>query len=85
MSSGRMKARIYVMPKESVLDPQGQAIAHALGNMGFADIKEVRQGKLFEIEIDQKNPEEAKSTLKQICEKLLANTVIETYRVDIGE
>jgi phosphoribosylformylglycinamidine synthase subunit PurS len=71
------------MPKEGVLDPQGKAIAHALGTLGFAGVGEVRQGKVIELELRAASETEARAELEQMCKKLLANTVIESYRVEI--
>jgi phosphoribosylformylglycinamidine synthase len=76
-----MKARIFVTLREGVLDPQGQAIAGALAALGFSGVKSVRQGKVFDIELSDGRDAEAR--LKAMCEKLLANTVIEDYRVTI--
>ena len=76
-----MKTRVYVTLKNGVLDPQGKAIQNALGGLGFDGVASVRQGKMFDIELaDAKGGEER---LKAMCEKLLANTVIENYRVEI--
>lgn len=77
-----MKARIFVTLKDGVLDPQGQAIQGALGALGFEGVSAVRQGKVFEIELSRSDDAEAR--LKAMCEKLLANTVIEDFRVEIG-
>ena len=74
-----MKARVTIMLKTGVLDPQGQAIAHALGAMGFEGVGGVRQGKVIELDLPDGTPEE---TVAEMCEKLLANTVIESYRVE---
>jgi phosphoribosylformylglycinamidine synthase subunit PurS len=71
------------MPKEGVLDPQGKAIAHALGTLGFAGVGEVRQGKVIELELRAASETEARAELEQMCKKLIANTVIESYRVEI--
>jgi phosphoribosylformylglycinamidine synthase len=71
------------MPKEGVLDPQGKAIGHALGTLGFKDVGEVRQGKVIELELRASSESEARAELEQMCKKLLANTVIESYRVEI--
>jgi phosphoribosylformylglycinamidine synthase len=78
-----MKARIFVTLKNGVLDPQGKAIGHALNTLGFASVGDVRQGKLIEIELDEKDQSRAKSQLKDMCEKLLANTVIEKYEIEL--
>ncbi len=76
-----MKARIIVTLKESVLDPQGQAIEGALAALGFDGVGSVRQGKIIDIELS--DPADAETRLKAMCEKLLANTVIEDYRVEL--
>ena len=75
-----MKARIYVTLKNGVLDPQGQAIEGALGALGFSGVASVRQGKVFDIELA--DGDDAEARLKRMCEKLLANTVIEDFRVE---
>ena len=77
-----MKARIFVTLKDGVLDPQGQAIQGALAALGFGGVESVRQGKVFEIELADSRDAEAR--LKAMCEKLLANTVIENFRVEIA-
>ena len=79
-----MKARVHVTLKPGVLDPQGQAIQHALGALGFAGVGGVRQGKVIEIELAETDPATAEKQVRDMCEKLLANTVIENYRVDIA-
>ncbi len=78
-----MQARITVTLKNGVLDPQGQAIEGALGSLGFSGINSVRQGKTFEIELEETDRDKAQKILNDMCEKLLANTVIEDYRVRI--
>ncbi|HTI86240.1 MAG TPA: phosphoribosylformylglycinamidine synthase subunit PurS [Alphaproteobacteria bacterium] len=78
-----MKARVHVTLKNGVLDPQGKAIGHALGSLGFSGVGEVRQGKFIEIEIAESDAAKAKAQVKDMCEKLLANTVIEDYRIDV--
>ncbi len=77
------KARVTVSLKPGVLDPQGKAIEAALHGLGFAGIASVRQGKVFDIELAAANAAAAEASLKQACEALLANTVVETYRVEI--
>jgi phosphoribosylformylglycinamidine synthase PurS subunit len=77
-----MKARIFVTLKNGVLDPQGQAIQGALAALGFEGVNAVRQGKMFEIELADSNNAEAR--LKAMCQKLLANTVIEDFRVEVA-
>jgi phosphoribosylformylglycinamidine synthase len=71
------------MPKEGVLDPQGKAIGHALGTLGFQGVGEVRQGKVIELEVAESDQTKARAQLDEMCKKLLANTVIESYRVEI--
>ena len=78
-----MKATIYITLKSGVLDPQGKAIEKALGRLGFDGINEVRQGKLIELDMDAASPAAAKTQLTDMCEKLLANMVIENYRIEI--
>lgn len=77
-----MKARVVVTLKPSVLDPQGQAVTRALGSLGFDEVKGARLGKLIELEVDAKDPATARKRVEEMCEKLLANTVIEEYRVE---
>ena len=78
-----MKARVFVTLKNGVLDPQGKAIGHALNNLGFGSVGEVRQGKVIDIELTEKNEAKARAELKDMCEKLLANTVIEKYEIEL--
>jgi phosphoribosylformylglycinamidine synthase subunit PurS len=78
-----MKARVFVTLKNGVLDPQGKAIGHALNGLGFAKVGEVRQGKVIDIELSEHNETAARESLKQMCEKLLANTVIEKYEIEL--
>ncbi|QJP12388.1 phosphoribosylformylglycinamidine synthase subunit PurS [Starkeya sp. ORNL1] len=78
-----MKARVLVTLKSAVLDPQGKAIEGALRSLGVPGIASVRQGKVFDVELDGGDPAKAEATLKDACEKLLANTVIETYRIEV--
>lgn len=75
-----MKARVYVMLKNGVLDPQGEAVRHALGSLGFEGVNGVRQGKVIELDLADGTSED---TVTKMCEKLLANTVIESYRVEV--
>ncbi|WP_120501516.1 phosphoribosylformylglycinamidine synthase subunit PurS [Roseovarius sp. EL26] len=79
-----MKARVHVMLKEGVLDPQGEAVRHALGALGFDGVEGVRQGKVIELELADIDAETARAQVGEMCEKLLANTVIESYQVEIG-
>ena len=80
-----MKAKVHVTLKNGVLDPQGKAIAHALGNLGFTGIGDVRQGKYIELDIAEKDRAKAQAAVKQMCEKLLANTVIENYAIEFAD
>ncbi|HEX3487204.1 MAG TPA: phosphoribosylformylglycinamidine synthase subunit PurS [Micropepsaceae bacterium] len=79
-----MKARVFVTLKNGVLDPQGKAIGHALNNLGFASVGDVRQGKMIDIELAETDATRARAQLKEMCEKLLANTVIEKYEFEIA-
>jgi phosphoribosylformylglycinamidine synthase len=79
----KMKARVTVMLKNGVLDPQGEAVRHALGTLGFAGVEGVRQGKVIELDLAETDRSKAEADVKAMCEKLLANTVIESYRVEI--
>ena len=74
--------RAFVTLKRSVLDPQGQAVSRALGSLGFNEVKDVRLGKIIELDLDARDPAEAKKRVQDMCEKLLANTVIEEYQVE---
>lgn len=78
-----MKARVFIRLKNGVLDPQGKAIGKALTNLGFDGVGEVRQGKLIEIELAETDADKAKAALTEMCQKLLANTVIERYEIEI--
>lgn len=78
-----MKARIHITLKNGVLDPQGKAIQQALTGLGFAAVEDVRQGKYIEIELSESDAEAARSQVTDMCEKLLANTVIENYDIEI--
>jgi phosphoribosylformylglycinamidine synthase len=78
-----MKARVFVTLKPGVLDPQGKAIGHALNNLGFHAVGEVRQGKVIDIELQEPDRVKAESELKQMCESLLANTIIEKYEIEL--
>jgi phosphoribosylformylglycinamidine synthase subunit PurS len=79
-----MKLRVTVMPKAGVLDPQGKAIGQALSGLGFAGVEEVRAGKLIELEVAETDPARAKAAAEEMARKLLANTVIESFRVEIA-
>jgi len=78
-----MKALIHITLKNGVLDPQGKAISHALGALGFSGVDDVRQGKYIELEIDETDPEKARESVQSMCERLLANPVIEDYAVEL--
>jgi len=79
-----MKARVHVTLKPGVLDPQGKAIAHALTQLGFDGVDNVRAGKVFELEVAETDPETAHARVDQMCRDLLANTVIETYDIELS-
>ncbi len=78
-----MKVRVFIMPKEGVLDPQGKAIGHALNSLGFTGIGEVRQGKVIDLDLAESDAARARALADEMCRKLLANTVIESYRVEL--
>ncbi len=77
-----MKYRVFVMLKSGVLDPQGEAIRHALGSLGFEGVNAVRQGKMIELDLAETDAAKAEEAARRMCEQLLANTVIESYRVE---
>ena len=79
-----MKARVYVMLKTGVLDPQGEAVRHALGALGFDGVAGVRQGKVIELVLTTTDKTAAEAEVKEMCEKLLANTVIESYQIELN-
>jgi len=79
-----MKARVHVMLKTGVLDPQGEAVRHALGSLGFDGVNGVRQGKVIELDLAETDEAEARKAVTDMCDKLLANTVIESYSVELG-
>ncbi len=79
-----MKARVHVMLKNGVLDPQGEAVRNALGTLGFDGVSGVRQGKVIELILTETDAEKARAQVNEMCEKLLANTVIESYSVEIN-
>ena len=76
-----MKVKVIVTLKEGVLDPQGKAIQQTLNGMGFSDVNEVRQGKYFDIEVNEKDEQKAKIKVEDMCKQLLANLVIENYKI----
>ena len=77
-----MKISAIVTLKKDVLDPQGKVVSQTLKNMGYENISNVRQGKYFEIELNETNKEKAKKTIEEICKKLLSNTIIENYTIN---
>ena len=80
-----MKARVYVTLKPSILDPQGQTVTDALRSLGYEAVRGVRQGKYFEVDLDAATAEQARSLAGEVADRLLANPVIESYRVEVGE
>jgi phosphoribosylformylglycinamidine synthase len=78
-----LKARVYVTLKPSVFDPQGRTIAEALHSLGYAGVGDVRQGKFFELELNAGSADQAKALAAEVADKVLANPVIESYRVDV--
>jgi phosphoribosylformylglycinamidine synthase PurS subunit len=80
-----MKARVHITLKDGVLDPQGKAIAHALETLGFRGVAGVRQGKYLEIDLEARDEAGARDEVDAMCNKLLANTVIENYSIDIAK
>jgi phosphoribosylformylglycinamidine synthase subunit PurS len=80
-----MKARVFVTLKPSVFDPQGQTIADALHSMGYGTVGDVRQGKYFELELKSASAEQAKTLAAEVADKLLANPVIESYRIEVDQ
>ncbi len=80
-----MKARVHITPRTGVLDPQGKAIAQALGRLGFSGVDEVRQGKYIEIELEETDRDKARAVVEAMCNRLLANTVVEDYAIVLGD
>ncbi len=80
-----MKAKVHVTLKNGVLDPQGKAVQHALAGLGFSGVEDVRQGKFIELELSETDSAKAEAQAEEMCKKLLANTVIENYTVEIVE
>ena len=78
-----MKARVFVTLKNGVLDPQGKAIGHALNGLGFSAVGEVRQGKVIDLELAETDTTRARAAVKDMCDKLLANAVIEKYEIEL--
>jgi phosphoribosylformylglycinamidine synthase subunit PurS len=79
-----MKAKVTITLKSGVLDPQGKAIEGALTGLGFAGVEDVRQGKYIELDLAETDPAKAEQAVKAMCDRLLANTVIENYQIDIA-
>ncbi len=79
-----MKAKVHVTLKNGVLDPQGEAVRRALGQLGFDGVNGVRQGKYLELDLNETDPAKAEEAVKAMCDKLLSNTVIENYSVEIA-
>ena len=80
-----MRVKIFVSLKQGVLDPQGKAIQHSLHNLGYDEVRDVRMGKFIELDIDAQSKDHATVRIREMCEKLLANTVIEDYQFEIQE
>lgn len=83
-SPATLKARVHVMLKDGVLDPQGEAVRHALGTLGFRGVAAVRQGKVIELDLAATDRAAAEAEVRAMCEKLLANTVIEKYTIELS-
>ena len=79
-----MKARVFVTLKPSVFDPQGKTIADALHSMGYTGVADVRQGKFFEVDVEARSADQARQLASEIADKVLANPVIESYRIEVG-
>jgi phosphoribosylformylglycinamidine synthase len=79
----RVRARVVVYPRPEILDPQGKAVLQALDRIGIREVREVRAGKVFDIELETENEERARLRLQESCDKLLANTIVEDYSVEI--
>lgn len=80
-----MKAKVHVTLKNGVLDPQGKAVQHALGSLGFDGVEDVRQGKYIELDLAETDAAKARSRVEEMCKQLLSNTVIENYDIEIAE
>lgn len=80
-----MKARVHVTLKNGVLDPQGKAVQHALGSLGFDGVEDVRQGKYIELDLTETDAAKAQARVEDMCKQLLSNTVIENYAIEISE
>ncbi len=80
-----MRVRVVVTPKDGVLDPEGRAVHHALGELGYAAVREVRTGTVILLEVDASGPDAAREQVREMCEKLLANPVIEQYTIEVED
>lgn len=80
-----MKAKVHITLKNGVLDPQGKAVQHALGSLGFAGVDDVRQGKYIELDLAETDKAKARDAVERMCKGLLANTVIENYTIDLAD
>ena len=78
-----MKARVTVLLKGGILDPQGEAVKNALNSLGYNEVSSIRQGKVIEINLNETSEEKAKNNIEKMCKKLLANTVVENYQIEI--
>ncbi len=78
-----MKAKVYVTYKSGVLDPQGKAVRGGLASLGYSEVADVRQGKYFEIRLDEKDPTKAKARVEEMCKRLLSNPVMEDFRIEV--
>ena len=83
MAKKSIKARVTVYPRPEILDPQGKAIGDALGRIGFGQVRDVRAGKSFEIDLEGVTKKDAPGVLEEMCEKLLANLLVEDYRIEL--
>jgi len=79
-----VKAKIHITLKSGILDPQGKAIEHALGTLGFKNVRDVRMGKYLEVDLQETTQDRAEAEVKSMCEKLLANTIVEEYRFELA-
>lgn len=80
-----MKARVHITLKSGVLDPQGKAVCNALASLGFEGVEDVRQGKYLELDIVESDPDKARAAVNSMCTRLLANTVIEDYKIELED
>ncbi len=80
-----MKAKLHITLRDGVLDPQGKAVRNALASLGFEGVRDVRQGKFIEMDLDETDPAKARQAVDAMCRQLLANTVIENYAIDLSD